>query len=114
VDSPETWPPPRAFARSEALDRPLDSLAGVGPALKRRLEKLGLETVGDAVRYAPRDYQRPVGDRRIADLFGEEETSITGEVQTISARRARNRLTITKARVADESGSVTAVWFNQP
>jgi ATP-dependent DNA helicase RecG len=35
-------------------------------------------------------------------------------VQTVSARRARNRLTITKARVADESGSVTAVWFNQP
>jgi ATP-dependent DNA helicase RecG len=114
VDPPETWPPPRAFHRSESLDRPLDSLAGVGPALRRRLARLGLETVGDAVRYAPRDYQRPVGDRRIADLFGEEEASITGEVQTISARRARNRLTITKARIADDSGSVTAVWFNQP
>jgi ATP-dependent DNA helicase RecG len=114
VDPPETWPPPRAHHRSEGLDRPLDALAGVGATLKRKLARLGLETIGDAVRYAPRDYQRPVGDRRIADLFGEEEASITGEVQTISARRARNRLTITKARVADESGSVTAVWFNQP
>src|SRR6185295_8192766 len=30
------------------------------------------------------------------------------------SRRARGRLTIQKAVVADESGPVTAVWFNQP
>jgi ATP-dependent DNA helicase RecG len=114
VDRPDTWPPPRSYPRTEALDRPLDSLAGVGPTLKRRLARLGLETVGDAVRYAPRGYQPPVGEQRIADLFGEEEASIVGEVQTVSTRRARRRLTILKARVADDSGSVTAVWFNQP
>jgi ATP-dependent DNA helicase RecG len=96
------------------LDRTLDTLAGVGPSLKRRLARIGLETVGDAVRYAPRDYQRPVGERRIADLFGEDEASIAGEVQTVSTRRVRRRLTILKARVADDSGSITAVWFNQP
>jgi ATP-dependent DNA helicase RecG len=100
--------------RLDVLSRPLDTLPGVGAALRRKLARLGLQTVGDAVRHAPRDYQRPVGERRIADLFGEEEASIAGEVQSISARRARRRLTITKARVADESGSVTAVWFNQP
>jgi ATP-dependent DNA helicase RecG len=82
--------------------------------LHRKLARLGLETLEDAVWYAPRDYQRPVGERRIVDLLGEEEAAIAGVVRSVSARRVRARLTVLKARVADDSGSVTAVWFNQP
>ena len=37
-----------------------------------------------------------------------------GEVRSVSLRRARGRLTILKATVEDESGSIPAVWFNQP
>jgi ATP-dependent DNA helicase RecG len=35
-------------------------------------------------------------------------------VLRISKRRARGRLTIVEATVADDSGSIKAVWFNQP
>jgi ATP-dependent DNA helicase RecG len=114
VDRPDPWPPPRSRPRPEQLERPVDSLRGVGPALARRLRKLGLTRVRDLVEHAPRDYQRPIGEQRIADLFGEDEAAIAGVVRSVSARRARRRLTILKARVADASGEVTAVWFNQP
>ncbi len=51
---------------------------------------------------------------RIADLLaGEEEVAIAGEVVRTSVRRPRRRLAIVQARIADESGEVTAVWFNQ-
>ena len=51
---------------------------------------------------------------RIADLLaGEEEVAITGEVVRTSVRRPRPRLAIVQARIADESGEITAVWFNQ-
>jgi ATP-dependent DNA helicase RecG len=114
LDPPAAWPPTPGRPRPELLARPLDVLPGVGPSLHRKLARLGLETLEDAVWYAPRDYQRPVGERRIVDLLGEEEAAIAGVVRSVSARRVRARLTVLKARVADDSGSVTAVWFNQP
>ena len=51
---------------------------------------------------------------RIADLLaGEEEVAITGKVIRTSVRRPRPRLAIVQAQIADESGEITAVWFNQ-
>ena len=50
----------------------------------------------------------------IADLLAsEEEVAIAGEVVRTSVRRPRRRLAIVQARIADETGEVTAVWFNQ-
>ena len=46
-------------------------------------------------------------------MFGEQEAVIVGEVRNVSLRRTRRRLTVLKATVADESGSIPAVWFNQ-
>ncbi len=113
VDRPEVWPRLRGEPRPERLDAPLDSLPGVGPKIAARLRKLGLGTVRDLLEHRPRDYQRAVGESRIVDLFGEQEAVIVGEVRSVSLRRTRRRLTVLKATVADESGSIPAVWFNQ-
>ena len=74
-----------------------------GRALAKKLGKLGLATLGDLARHAPRGYQRPLAEKRIADLFGEDEAAIAGVVRSFSSRRARGRLTIQKAVVADDS-----------
>ena len=58
VDPPERWPPTRGRFRPERLEAPLDSLPGVGPTLKKRLAKLGLERVGDLLEHRPRRYER--------------------------------------------------------
>jgi ATP-dependent DNA helicase RecG len=88
-------------------------LPGVGPQITRRLAKLGLRSVGDLLAHRPRRYEPAAPERRIADLFGEDEVAITGEVVRTSVRRPSRRLSILQARVADESGEITAVWFNQ-
>jgi ATP-dependent DNA helicase RecG len=113
VDRPEVWPRLRGEPRSERLEAPLDSLPGIGPRIASRLRKLGLGTVRDLLEHRPRDYQRAVGQSRIVDLFGEQEAVIAGEVRSVSLRRTRGRLTVLKATVADESGAIPAVWFNQ-
>jgi ATP-dependent DNA helicase RecG len=110
----DKWPRPQTFPRAEALERSVEVLPGVGPAVKKRLERLGLHTLGDLVEYPPRDYQRPLRETPIAEIRVEEETAIAGTVRSASSRRARGRLTILKAIVEDESGGVTATWFNQP
>jgi ATP-dependent DNA helicase RecG len=91
----------------------VDVLAGVGPAVKKRLATLGLRTIGDLLRYRPRRYESAAPERRIADLFGDDEVAIAGEILSVSERR-RGRLKILTARVADDSGTISATWFNQP
>jgi ATP-dependent DNA helicase RecG len=98
--------------RPGRLELSIDALSGVGPTVKRRLAKLGLGTVGEALEYRPHRYEPAVPERRITELFGEDEVVIAGEVRSTRLQRAR-RLKLVKARVADETGEITAVWFNQ-
>jgi ATP-dependent DNA helicase RecG len=107
------WPRPPACSRPEALDRPLDVLPGVGPTVSKRLAKLGLHTVGDLLNHRPFRYERPVDEVRIADLGGDEEVAIAGEVLSVRKRR-RGRLQMLTARISDGSAAVSATWFNQP
>jgi ATP-dependent DNA helicase RecG len=114
AEAPERWPPTRGRPRPEELNRSLDTLPGVGPSQRGKLAKLGLRTVRDLLQHRPRDYQQAVGETPISNLFGEEEAVIAGEVRRISIRPTRRRLTVLKAAVRDESGEISAVWFNQP
>src|SRR6185436_3943222 len=113
-ERPDPWPPTRARSRPEVLGRSLDTLPGVGPSQRGKLAKLGLRTVRDVLEHRPRDYQQAVGETPISSLFGEEEAVIAGEVRRVSIRPTRRRLTVLKAAVRDESGEISAVWFNQP
>jgi ATP-dependent DNA helicase RecG len=113
VVAPDTWPRPRSAPRPEALEASVESLAGVGPTIARRLGRLGLETVGDLLWQRPRRYEEPVPTKRICDLFGDEDAVIEGIVRSAGSRR-RGRLKILTARIADETGEIRATWFNQP
>jgi ATP-dependent DNA helicase RecG len=114
TDRPERWPPTRGRPRAAELDRSLNTLPGVGPSQQGKLAKLGLRTVRDLLEHRPRGYQQAVGETPISNLFGEEEAVIAGEVRRVSVRPTRRRLTVLKAAVRDESGEISAVWFNQP
>jgi ATP-dependent DNA helicase RecG len=110
---PAAWPRLPGTPRPETLERPVSALAGVGPALEKKLAKLGLRTVRDLLEHRPHRYEAAVPERRIADLLAGEEAAIAGEVRRVSVRRPRRNLAIVQARVADESDEITAVWFNQ-
>jgi ATP-dependent DNA helicase RecG len=107
------WARPRTFPRPDALDRDVEVLTGVGPAVKKKLERLGLRTIGDLLAHRPFRYEEPVSEVRIADLGGEEEVAIRGEVLSVSKRR-RGRLQMLTARVSDGTATISATWFNQP
>ncbi|HEU0248000.1 MAG TPA: ATP-dependent DNA helicase RecG [Gaiellaceae bacterium] len=113
LGSPDAWPRPRLAPRPERLDASVEVLHGVGPALVRRLARIGLRTVGDLLWQRPRRYEEPAPSRRVSDLFGEEEAVIDVVVRSASSRR-RGRLKILTARVADDTGEIKATWFNQP
>jgi ATP-dependent DNA helicase RecG len=109
----DAWPVPRLFPRAEALERDVEVLPGVGPAVKKKLQRLGLETIGDLLAHRPFRYEEPVPERRIAELRPDEEVAISGEVLSVSKRR-RGRLQMLTARISDGTATVSATWFNQP
>src|SRR5712691_11021043 len=86
-EPPELWPRPRAFPRPDLLERPVDVLAGIGPAVKRKLARLGLEQIGDLLSHRPLRY---VSATRISELFENgEEVAIEATVMRVSVRKPR-------------------------
>jgi ATP-dependent DNA helicase RecG len=109
------WPRPRGWAGPERLDTlGIDTLAGVGAALAKRLRALGIETVRDLLLHRPRRYEQAVDEIAISQLWGDEEVAIAGVVEDVRTRRLGGRRTIVTARVRDDSGAIGASWFNQP
>jgi len=92
----------------------VETLPKVGPAVTKRLAKLGLRTVGDLLAHRPRRYERPAEERAIRDLVADREAVVEGVVRATSSRRGRGRLKILTARITDGTGEIRATWFNQP
>lgn len=99
---------------SELLQRSVRSISGVGETAAGQLARLGIETWGDLLRHYPRRYEDYSKLVSIADLqLG--AVTIAGTIEFIAARRSfRRKLTVTEAIINDGTGTVKAVWFNQP
>jgi ATP-dependent DNA helicase RecG len=70
--------------------------------------------VGDVLAHRPRRYEAAAPEVPIADLWGEQEFAIAGEVVRTSVRPLRGRRTIVQSRISDGTGEIVATWFNQP
>ena len=66
TEPPATWPRLTGTPRPQAAGAPVSSLAGVGPALEKKLAKLGLRSVRDLLEHRPHRYEAAVPERRIA------------------------------------------------
>lgn len=95
------------------LGRSVDYLNGVGASMQKRLDKLGISDVGDLLTHYPRRYDDFSKITKIADS---EPGLVTfaGEITKVSTRRTRKGRSLTEALIVDDSGSVQAIWFNQP
>ena len=92
----------------------LDTLPGIGPARARALERLGLVTAGDLLASAPRSYE----DRRRLSTGAAAPAGIAVCLELTVAEpprlsRIRRGLELVKARLVDDTGSLTAAFFNQ-
>lgn len=96
------------------LDTPVQYLKGVGPKISKLLKKLGITTVEDVIYYFPRDYEDRTKVKEVANLAPSPHEVIKGEVISINDQLTRNRFSVLRLVISDRSGSVQAVWFNQP
>lgn len=98
----------------EELRKDIQYIKGVGPRRSSQLRRLGIETVFDLLWHVPRAYFNRGNLHDIGDLKDGINANIRGIVLGTEARRSRRGLSLFKALIQDDSGMITAVWFNQP
>jgi ATP-dependent DNA helicase RecG len=104
----------RSAPRPSRLSARISTLKGAGPRLEEAAAELGLASVGDLLWHLPHGYRDRTALRRVAELRIGEEATVLVAVRSTRVRPTRRRnLRIVEASVADESGPMTAVWFNQ-
>jgi ATP-dependent DNA helicase RecG len=97
------------------LETPLESLRGIGPAFLKRLNRLGIKSVRDLLWYFPARYEDFSQIYKIAELEPGLQATVRGQIARIKMRRTwRRHMALVEAKIQDETGSIKAVWFNQP
>lgn len=95
-------------------DSDIRAIAGVGQALARKLKILGITTVRDLVFYLPFRFDDFTQLVFIHDLQAHQTVTIRGIIRLIQNRRSwKTRKIVTEAIVADDTGEVKVIWFNQ-
>ena len=96
------------------LTTPVRFLKGIGPSRSGCLERLGVQTVRDALLLVPRRYEDrrallPIGRLRL----GEFQT-VAGRVKAVGAARTRRGVPYCEVMLEDDSGTLLARWYRQP
>ena len=89
---------------------PLTTLKGVGPALAKKFEKLGVYAVEDLLFLLPLRYEDRTQQVRIGALVASTRCLVSGEVllSEVAYRGRRNLL----VRISDGSGQLTLRFFH--
>ena len=111
-----SYPPPcNETAGVSALSKNLQYLKGVGEERARLFAKLGVRTLGDLVRYFPRDYEDRTVVKPIKELIDGESVSVRAMAAGAPrlSRIAGGR-DLVRVRAVDDSGGVELYFFNRP
>ena len=93
----------------------LSQIKNLPPRFLKKLERLGLITVRDLLWHFPARYEDFSQTYSIGNLEPNQQATIQAVVQEVDIKRTwKKRLLLTEATLADSTGEIKAIWFNQP
>ena len=109
----ETQPQPEIpkGEHKPAKDTDVMYMKGVGPKIAYKLNKLGIYTAQDLIMYFPKKHIDYSSRTLIRDLKEGESTTVFGYIKSVSAFNTKNKLSVVKVTVADESGWLDLSFF---
>ncbi len=96
------------------LGMPITTIKGIGPKKASAYKALGIETVGDMIEFYPRAYEISKGLSNIDQIKTNEAVMIRAKIIQSPVTRRTGRLVLLSTLVADKTGEIQVVWYNQP
>ncbi len=93
---------------------PIENLPSVGSYYAHKLKKLEIKTLQDLIYHFPFRYDDFSQIATIQKVEAGQKLSIQGVLWRIQNIRTRSGKFVTSATVADQSGTIEVIWFNQP
>ncbi|PLV57519.1 ATP-dependent DNA helicase RecG [Thermotoga sp. SG1] len=85
---------------------------GVGPGRKKKLKKLGIETLKDLLEFFPRDYEDRRKVLKLNELVPGRKVTTQGKISSVEKKKFQN-MNILVAVLSDGLMHVLLKWFNQ-
>lgn len=96
------------------LDTPVEKLPQVASRRLALLQKLDIYTVYDLIAYFPREYENWSNILPVDSLVDGTDGSFIAVVRQKPSLQRKGKMSILRAVLSDGSGTIRAVWFNQP
>ena len=93
---------------------PLVSGGGIYKRYANSLKKLGINKFSDFLYHIPFRYEDYSIISSIKDLEEGETVTIMGKIIELKNQYTRRFRTLQKAKIADKTGTIDVLWFNQP
>ncbi len=99
---------------SQLLRREIQSVKGVGEKRLKQLNKMGIHVLEDMLYYFPRNYEDRTKIKKISECIDGERICVKAmPISKVTSKRIRRGLNIYKVLLRDDTGTMTATWFNQ-
>lgn len=92
----------------------VSDLKGIGEKTEKLFQKVGVQTVGDLLRYYPRGYDVYEAPVLISDVDAGKISTISGVISAKPQVGGNRSTQITTISVKDETGIMKVVWFRMP
>lgn len=96
------------------LSSSVSEIHNIGKQRLLYLNNMGIFTVEDLIEHFPRDYDDRSDIKTISDLVPNEVNTFIGSIDGNADTLRIKNMVMTRAKIADETATVNAVWYNQP
>lgn len=96
------------------IDNPIESLPSTSPITIKKLKAININTYFDLLNYFPYRFDNFSIISKISKTQPGEKLTIVGQIVDFKNEYTKRGLSIQKALVDDGTGTIEAVWYNQP
>ncbi len=97
------------------LETKIENVPNIGAIYQKKLKKLGIKTVWDLLFYFPARYEDFSNIITINKITAGDTVCVQGRVLYVESTTSfKKGISITEAEIEDDTGTVKAMWFNQP
>lgn len=96
------------------LEDPITKLPSIGYHYASILQRIGIKTISDLLYHIPYRYLDFTKKAEIKKAKVNEIVTISGKIIEIKNTYTKRGMTLQNAIVADKTGAINIIWFNQP